>query len=380
MKRVGIVTIHDSPNYGGSLQAFALYKYIKDKGADCEIIDIRRPVHPDYIYERRYSSYRNNPFSVGKKLKNIIKKLIGRKTKNSQYTSDLAEQRFRKFNSSIRYSMPYGRLSDLKKNPPVYDVYISGSDQLWNPTQPYCLEPFFLTFAPEGKVRISYATSIGITELQAKEKNDFRKWLSAYDAISVREKQAQKLLESFMDQDVSVVLDPTFLLDIDYWKSIANFPDMNGNYILMFLLANNPELIDYGIRLSKESKKRLVFIKAPHLYTNENYTVDNNCGPREFLGYIGNADMVITDSFHCTVFSILMEAGNFAAYISPTSKKGSRITDLLDLLDLSEHLLPNDYSSSYADLEKLDINREELRKRITTEQTKSRNFLDKWII
>lgn len=380
MKRVGIVTIHDSPNYGGSLQAFALYKYIKDKGTDCEIIDIRRPVHPDYIYERRYSSYRNNPFSFWKKLKNIIRKLIGRKTRNSQYTSDIAEQRFRQFNSSIRYSKPYGRLSFLKRNPPIYDVYISGSDQLWNPTQPYCLEPYFLTFAPKGKVRISYATSIGITELQVKEKKDFKKWLSAYNAISVREKQAQKLLKSFIDKDISVVLDPTFLLDFDYWKSIANFPDIKGNYILMFLLANNPDIIDYGVRLSKESKKHLIFIKAPHLHTNANYTVSNDCGPKEFLGYIGNADMVITDSFHCTVFSILMEAKNFATYINPASKKGSRITDLLDLLDLSEHLLPTDYSSNYADLEKMDINREELRKRITSEQTKSRNFLDKWII
>ena len=237
-----------------------------------------------------------------------------------------------------------------------------------------------MTFVTEGKVKISYATSIGITELESKEKNDFKKWLSTYNAISVREKQAQKLLKSFIDQNVSVVLDPTFLLDIDYWKSIANYPDIKSGYILMFLLANNPEIIDYGVRLSKECKKHLIFIKAPHLHTNENYTVDNDCGPKEFLGYIGNADMVITDSFHCTVFSILMEAGNFSAYISPASKKGSRITDLLDLLDLSEHLLPADYSSSYADLKKMEISRDELRKRIATEQIKSRNFLDKWII
>lgn len=378
--RAGIVTIHDSPNYGGSLQAYALYEYIKNKGTDCEIIDVRRPVHADYVYERQYSSYRSNPFSFGKSIKNLIKKLLGRKVINSQYTSDISEQRFRQFNSSICYSKPYGRLSDLKKNPPVYDLYISGSDQLWNPTQPYCLEPYFLTFAPKGKTKISYATSIGITELQAKEKNDFRKWLSSYNAISVREKQAQKLLKSFIDQEVSVVLDPTFLLDIDSWKQIANYPDVESGYILIFLLENNQEIIDYGVKLSKESKKHLIFIKAPHLLTTTNYIVDNDCGPKEFLGYIGNADLVITDSFHCTVFSILMEARNFATYISPTSRKGSRITDLLDLFDLSDHLLATDYSLSYADLSRLKINRKELRKRIIAEQVKSRDFLDKWII
>ena len=380
MKRVGIVTIHDSPNYGGSLQAFALYKYIKDKGNYCEIIDIRRPIHNDYIYERQYSSYRNNPFSFKRRLKNTIKKLIGREIIYSQYTSNIAEKRFRQFNSAIHYSKPYGRLSCLKKDPPVYDVYISGSDQLWNPMQPYCLEPYFLTFVPESKVKISYATSIGITELKEKEKQDFKKWLTSYNALSVREKQAQKLLKSFIDKDIKVVLDPTFLLDIDYWREIANYPDLKDHYILMFLLASNQELIDYGIKLSQESKKRLVLIKAPHLFSNKNYTVDNNCGPKEFLGYIGHADMVITDSFHCTVFSILMGASNFATYIRKKKKKGSRITDLLDLLNLSNHLLPTDYSSSYSDLDKAEINRIELRNNILTEQVKSRNFLDKWII
>ena len=155
MKRVGIITIHHSPNYGACLQSYALYKYIVQQGAYCEIIDVHRPIHSDYIYEKRYSSYRNNQFKpsvrIRKALKNIIKKVLGRETVVKQFTSPISEQRFKEFNSIIKYSQTYNRLSDLKKNPPVYDLYISGSDQLWNPAQPYCLEPYFLTFVPDGK-------------------------------------------------------------------------------------------------------------------------------------------------------------------------------------------------------------------------------------
>ena len=141
MKRVGIITIHHSPNYGACLQSYALYKYIVQQGAYCEIIDVHRPIHSDYIYEKRYSSYRNNQFKpsvrIRKALKNIIKKVLGRETVVKQFTSPISEQRFKEFNSIIKYSQTYNRLSDLKKNPPVYDLYISGSDQLWNPAQPY---------------------------------------------------------------------------------------------------------------------------------------------------------------------------------------------------------------------------------------------------
>ncbi|MEG1007617.1 MAG: polysaccharide pyruvyl transferase family protein [Bacteroides sp.] len=379
MKRVGIVTIHNSPNYGACLQSFALCKYIEQQGAYCEIIDIRRPVHEDYVYEKHYSSYRNNPFSLKKKIRNTIKKLLGRNTKVNQFTSARAEKRFELFNSSIHYSQPYAKLSDLARKPPHYDVYISGSDQLWNPAQPYCLEPYFLTFVPQDQTKISYATSIGITELTSKEKSDFKKWLNSYKAVSVREKQGQTLLESFMTKEVETVADPTFLLDVEYWKGIAQYPAVSNEYIVVFLLSRNQEVVDYVIRLSKESRLKLIFMKINALPESDDYTIDNEIGPREFLGYLSKANMVITDSFHCTVFSILMGANNFFTYINPLSQRGSRITDLLQTFGLEKHLLPTNFKMGYNELVKEQIDKERVNLIIEKEKLKSRSFLNKWI-
>lgn len=380
MKKVGIITIHKSPNYGACLQAYALYTYIRQQGADCEIMDVHRPVHKDYIYERNYSFFRNNPFSLDKKIKKIVNRLLGRKVTSNPYLSQTAEQRFEEFNTDIRYSRIYNRLSDLYKNPPIYDVYISGSDQLWNPVQPYCLEPYFLTFAPEGKIKISYAASIGITELTEIEKKCFKKWLDSYHAVSVREKQGKKLLDSFLEnKKVVMVADPTFLLDMKQWKALANYPAFEVHSIVVFLLSYNQQLVDYAIRLGKESGRKVVFLKTKALITERNCQIDNEIGPKEFLGYLGRAGLVITDSFHCTVFSLLMGAENFYTYISPTSKRGSRITDLLETFGLENHLIPTDFSLTFEQLQQNKINHERVNALIVKEQNKARHFLDKWI-
>lgn len=145
--------------------------------------------------------------------------------------------------------------------PPVYDVYITGSDQLWNPTQRFCLEPFFLTFAPNDAVKISYASSIGISSLTNREKNDFKRWLPSYNAISVREKQAQKMLnEILIGKNVFQVSDPTFLLDRDFWKKMAIVPANREPYILLFPLMHDVYLLKFAIRMAHESGKKLVVV------------------------------------------------------------------------------------------------------------------------
>lgn len=370
MKKVGIITIHNSPNYGASLQSYALYKYIEQAGYDCEVIDLHRPCYDDFVPSKKYVPYRESKL---KKLKQVLKKIIRRKDK---FYSERAKIKFDAFNTQIKMSKPYCGIDELYANPPRYDIYISGSDQLWNPAQPYCLEPYFLTFAPRGSKKLAYATSIGITELADKEKSDFRNWLSSYDAISVRERQAKILLESFIGREVKQVLDPTFLLDIDYWKSLAVYPDLKQPYFLLFTLSYQPVILEYALRLSREAGIRLISLGQlqPDAKNGEYKTV-KDAGPKEFIGYLANADMVITDSFHGTVFSIIMGSKNFYTYIAPGNKRGSRITDLLTLFGLKSHLLDTRLNCSYSELEKNKINREELLAVIAKEQTDSRSFL-----
>ena len=376
MKRIGIATIHKSSNFGGSLQAYALYKYLESQGHSVEIIDLLRPVHERFIYDSRYKPYRSTRYSFKNRLREAVKKMLGYKDRRG-FASEISEQRFNDFFKDIKYSKEYRKIRYIYKDAPEYDVYVSGSDQLWSPMHPFCIEPFFLTFAPEGSKKISYATSIGVTELTDREKADFKKWLASYEAISVREAEGKQLLDSFIkDKNIEVVADPTFLLDIEDWKSLAVAPDIKENYILLFSLTNTKPLVDFAIRMSKESGKKLVILKGPNLDADSpDYLLDNNIGPREFLGYFDNADMIITDSFHGSVFSMLMGAKNFFSYIQPVSKTGSRITNLLKTVEEPNHLLPSDLAKSYKELDSEKIDKAALYDRIAKVREHARGFL-----
>ena len=140
MKKVGIITIHNSPNYGACLQSYALYRYIQQQGNDVEIIDLHRPfAYEDYIPSKKYVSCRSVKRSLLSKIKGNVKSLMGIKPKKPSLYSPSAIKKFDEFNSVIKLSKPYRGIDELYANPPLYDLYISGSDQLWNPTQAYCL-------------------------------------------------------------------------------------------------------------------------------------------------------------------------------------------------------------------------------------------------
>lgn len=382
MKKVGIITIHNSPNYGACLQSYALYQYIQQQGNDVEIIDLHRPfAYEDFVPSKKYCCSRPVKRSLLSRIKRNVKNVIGIKPKRRSLYSPTAIKKFDDFNSVIKLSKPYRGVDELYANPPLYDLYISGSDQLWNPTQAYCLEPYFLTFVPEGQgMKISYATSVGITDLRDNEKKDFAKWLNLYDGISVREYKAQSLLQRLLeDKKVNQVADPTFLLDPMEWKNMAVKPKQS-KYILMFTLQHRPEILEYCLQLSKQSGLPLIELgQVQPDVLDGSYTAVKDAGPREFLGYIENAELVITDSFHCTVFSLIMEANNFYTYIAPTNQRGSRIIDLLGTYNLKKHLLPISLNSSFDTLMLETINKKVVSDIMKNERERSRLFINQYL-
>lgn len=384
--KIGIITIHNSPNYGASLQSFALYKYLEQCGYDVEIIDLYRPYFTEYIPSRHFHAYkfRNENFkqfikrrirSCLCRIKNLfVSKQEIRQSDPKRLVGSEALKKFDGFNAQIRLSRPYRSVDELYKCPPSYDVYMTGSDQVWNPSQDYCLEPYFLTFVRRGR-RLSYASSVGIEHLTPREKRDFRRWLRQYDAISVRESSAQKLLQGISGRKIERVADPTFLLDRDYWHTLSVKPEEH-DYILIFTLLFDERFIEYGRRLARESGKKLIVLNhRDSIKEDHSYKVVTDAGPAEFLGYVANADMVITDSFHCTVFAILLGANNFYTYIAPWNQRGSRIMDLLHTFGLANHLLDKGLNQSMIELEANTINPEAVFKIYRQEQARSRQYL-----
>lgn len=376
--KVGIITIHNSPNYGASLQSFALYKYLETKGYDVEIIDLHRPYHSDYIKSKIYTTYTEKSRPLKEKLIDKIKNFFCQTNAKPLINSNIRNRAIEKintFNSRIRLSKPYKGIDELYDNPPQYDIYITGSDQVWNPTQNYCIEPYFLTFVKKGKL-ISFASSIGLDTLPENVKKDYKKWLNKYDAISVREDKAKQILKSVIDKKIYKTPDPTFLLDIKFWKDLLIEPNWN-NYILLFTLNKDDTQLAYAKKISKESNKKLLVINN----LNNSEDIDDECiwindaGPEEWLGYIYKADLILTDSFHCSLFSIILGSNNFYTYIAPWNNRGSRIIELLEDFSLSNHLLRNDFSQSYIDLSKQTINRNHILEVHSRLQKKGRTFL-----
>lgn len=376
--KVGIITIQRSMNYGAALQSYALWKYIDSKGHDCEVIDLFRPTFKDYIESRWFKPYTLKT-SLRKRLLLKIKSLLHLKMKQKKTGyNKIFVSRMVEFRNKITLTESFKSVDSLYDNPPQYDLYITGSDQVWNPTMGFCMDPYFLTFAPKGSKKISYASSIGVDSLARNVAADYRKWLKEYDAVSVRENTGKKLLEKLTGRDVKVVLDPTFLLGRDEWLSLAMSPYQGEDYILLFTLSYDENLLTYARKLRDESGKKLIYLcrRQPAAI---DYTVVDKAGIEEFIGLIRDAKLMISNSFHGTVFSIMCGSGNFYTYIAQTNKRGSRITDMFETFGLNNHLLNPDLSQTYEALQADMVDRGALKDVLDAEVEKSKQFIDKYL-
>lgn len=383
MKKIGIITIHNSPNYGACLQSYALWKYIHKQGCDVEIIDLLRPTHDRYKASRNFKECRPPKRNILIKIKSYIRALFDKAGKVCPL-SEMAQKKFDRFNSNICLSRTYMSIEGLYKNPPVYDLYITGSDQVWNPSQVYCIEPYFLSFVPKGKIKISYASSIGITKLTEEEAKMFKERLSSYTAVSVREKSAKILLEQITGLPIEQVADPTFLLSHDTWQNLSESSVYSfEGYILLFTLSYNVELFEYVSTLSAQSGKQFIYlcgnIHSVPEQAKDRCRLISDAGPCDFLRLIEKATLVITDSFHCTVFSIILRTKNFYTFIPKGNNRGIRIIDLLSRFSLQTHLLAAPLEQSYKLLMKNVIDYENVNEVYQKVQSESQTFLNEYL-
>ena len=125
--KVGIITIHKSPNYGASLQAYGLYSFLKSQNIECEIIDLLRPTHSEYIQSKSYLPYRKQNIGLIKRIKRYSSNILKKQSRIKTLTP-IAQRKFDAFNSNIQYSRTYYSIDELYEDPPQYDIYITGSN------------------------------------------------------------------------------------------------------------------------------------------------------------------------------------------------------------------------------------------------------------
>lgn len=358
--KIGIITLNGFYNYGNRLQNYALQRVCLKFTNDVETI--------------WYDS--NNYFLDTKtkhSAKNIVKYIMDWRgfRKYKKYELELLRQYNIKNFTDMYINTNYLYGIDKKKLD-KYDYFIVGSDQVWNPKFA-AHEAEFLMFAPQEK-RIAYAASIGIKDLPNQHKGQMKKGLQGMNYISVREKAGADIIYQLTGKNVEVLVDPTLLLNKKEWQAIAKRPSWyrDERYILTYFLGDIPDVVTRELdRLAREQKLKIYNM----MDTKNRDTYISR--PDEFLYLIEHSTLLYTDSFHGTVFSILMK---IPFVVCERVEKGmenmtSRLDNLLQLFNLE--LRRGTRSNGYIIENPLKINYLDVEKTLDVERLRSENYLRK---
>lgn len=349
------------PNYGSMLQAYATQEAVNKLGHDCYTLHISNPINYMPQSKAKYYFHKlTNPeivkthwrqYQGRQKLKKYPEILKGIETRN-RYFKEFSQTKFR-----LTELLPTRQsLTEYVKGK---DCVLVGSDQLWNPANVEH-DYYTLGFVPDTVKKVSYATSIGTKSIPGYQIETYKHFLSRFSSISVREKSAVDIIEN-LGFNAELVLDPTLLFTGDEWLSIQKKePIAKEPYILCYLLGTTKWHRSMVSKIAEKYGYKIVSLQQldefneddVHFGDEQRYDV----GPAEFVNLIRNAQIVCTDSFHGTCFSILNHKQFFTMNRFSNTERlstNTRIDSLLGQLDLNDRRI-NDYSNGMNRLTKED--------------------------
>ncbi len=360
--KIKTITCHNVDNHGADLQAYALMKYLKSLGNDVEIIDYR----PEYFKHFRPFVCSTPKYSANLILKfaYICAKFPDRVKAYIKYKKSTRKASFEDFRLKYYTTTEiYKSFEELKKNPPEADLYIAGSDQIWNTMMNNGRDPaFYLQFAKENAVTAAYAASFSVSELPQELKPQIKQRIERLDYVSVREKSAIGILENLGIHNAKSVLDPVFLLNKEQWHKIEADVDFDESYILVYDFEGTEEVKNFATEYAKKHNVK-IYSLYNNAYCDKSFEV---YGPDMFLSLIKNADFVLSNSFHATAFSLIYEK-EFCV-IKRLEGINSRMIDLLDSVGISGRIV-----SEYRELAKTDYSA--VKELLATQINASKSFL-----
>lgn len=342
--RINTITCHNVYNYGASLQAYALQHYLEMLGHEVKIIDFQ-PYYHQNRYNIAYVPISSNYYNLCHN--NLILRYLYGFIKNRDMFKTWGRKRaFDDFTKQyLRLTVNrYETSEQLQRNPPLADIYIAGSDQIWNTDSKNGREPaYYLDFGDKEVRKISYAASFAVNKIKTELIDFVKTELKKIDIISVRESTALSILDNLGFKGEQV-LDPVFLLNKNDWVKISmeskKYNQLNNDgYVLIYDFIGDERIKKLASDLKNKFNIPIVSINDFNMIDYADTNI-NNAGPLEFLSLLNNARHVISNSFHATAFSTILEK-DFYVFPVKQQNNSSRMEDFLKQLNLSSRFCCN---------------------------------------
>lgn len=323
--KICTITCQNADNYGARLQTYALARRLQILGHEVEVIDYR----PDYMTFRTRLFYMPK-LSIKEYAKLILQYEIRKHDLRRHEAFEAFSQKYIPLSRKI-----YGSVEELKSFPPKADVYIAGSDQIWNTEFRNGTDPsFYLDFGNASARKISYAASFATPDLAKGSEKFVKRMLRNFDCISVREQSGVSMLDR-LGFDGSLVVDPVFLLSAECWNELAQSPKHENRYVLVYDFLKSKPIEILARRLAKLIDCKIYSIGAKRLpYADRNFIKED---PGTFLGLIRNAECVVSNSLHGTLFAMIFHRDFFV--VRRSDDLNERMTDWLIRCGLQQRLI-----------------------------------------
>lgn len=335
MSKVGLITFHAAHNYGSVLQAYATAEMVnRYSNYDCEVVNYRPKTQKEF-------------YALFPKMSGIKGKLV------NVYNAFFFIERKKRFDafegfikSQFRLTSEFTDRDELSKANLTYDIYLSGSDQIWSDnvaenanSQGKNTGVYFWDFVKEGNKR-SYAPSVGSMTFEQIEKK--KAVLESFSYLSTREQVGSDMISKVTGRHVDTVMDPTLLLEASDWKKAEQrYSNLPKKYMLLYTVGTRRRLVKWIEELkpiAKQKHLRLVILSPLFSYKCNGITFVNSAGPAEFINIFSNAECVVADSFHGTAFSIIFRKP-FYVLGNKYHSRDIRKLNLLNCCGLSDRLI-----------------------------------------
>ena len=370
MKKIGIITFHNSYNCGSMLESYAMQRVIEKRNLKAEIVNFSS----DGQKELYSVFFKNN--TIKNRIKNL---LILPHFKRVKHNNNMYEQ-FK--NKNFKLSKKYTEKDKIsEKN---YDAVIAGSDQIWNITIKDANDAYFLNWVNKAK-KIAYAPSFGAKNIinHSDNPDKYKNFINEFDALSIRENNGQKWIKDLCGKNVPVLIDPTLLLDKkDYEPLEDKQNEIKSKYIFFYCPSFDTEICKYVKQISKKYNLPVITWSTKSYITKRihkfGFKLPKYENPSMYLTLIKNAELIITTSFHGTIFSTIYKKKFITVKNGGMYGDDDRVKTLLKQINMEDRLLPYEFDDKFDYLSDIDYTKYDTA--LPKLQKKANEFLDKNLV